>query len=339
MNPSAQRIRELFALNDPTNYYWENFRRFLQGHSYKDRARLLGNNAWTPDQSRAMLAIAEGISPVDWFKMPPEQKAMTLLLSTNIRKSPSRPDAPVDPMAAVRFNVLGPCWDEVSSRGKFNAWNAWSSGVTMLDKEGKAFALNKMKTWRPQSQHDREMKLQALVSTLDEFSENMRKQDLTDLFEDYKEVLLGEVAHVKQHWPITGIESVQAWRQLQGYPDFLVGVRHPHPWMESMCVAHTGSLARDLSPAVVFRNQYGRMDRVKLDRDIAPNASNPLDRPLAQALRRHFMGQDPRPEPEVQGLFALLEGSSGMVGTLMSMPTMANQAAFDVAGELFELAP
>lgn len=338
MNPSAQRIRELFALNDPTNYYWDNFRRFLQGHSYKDRARLLGSNAWTPDQSRAMLAIAEGISPVDWFKMPSEQKAMALLLSTNIRKSPSPPDAPVDPIAVVRFNVLGPCWDEVSSRGKFNAWNAWSSGVTMLDKEGKAFALNKMKMWRSQSQHDSEMKLQALVSTMDELSENMRNQELTDLFEEYQAMLLEEAKRM-QEWTVTGIESVQTWRQLQGYPDFLVGVRHPHPWMESMCVAHTGSLARDLSPAVVFRNQYGRLCGVKLARDVAHNASNPLDRPLAQALQRHFMGQDPRPEREVQGLFALLEDSGGIVSTLLSMGTMGVQPTFDVAGELFDLAP
>ena len=106
-----------------------------------------------------------------------------------------------------------------------------------------------------------------------------------------------------------------------------------------MCVAHTGPMTRDLPPAIVFRQQYDRMASIRLDRDIGCNASNPLDKPLAQALYRHFMGQDPRPAPEVQGLFALLDGSSGIVGTLLSMDAMASQPRFDVAGDVFEMAP
>ena len=77
------------------------------------------------------------------------------------------------------------------------------------------------------------------------------------------------------------------------------------------------------------------MASIRLDRDIGCNASNPL----AQALYRHFMGQDPRPAPEVQGLFALLDGSSGIVGTLLSMDAMASQPHFDVAGDVFEMTP
>ena len=128
-------------------------------------------------------------------------------------------------------------------------------------------------------------------------------------------------------------------RSKNGYPDFLVGVPHPHPWMESMCVAHTGPMAKDFPPAVVFRQQHERIGPLSLARDIVSNASNPLDKPLAQALHRHFMGQDPQPAPEVQGLFALLEGSSGIVGTLLSMNAMANPPRFDVAGDVFEMAP
>ena len=128
-------------------------------------------------------------------------------------------------------------------------------------------------------------------------------------------------------------------RSKNGYPDFLVGVPHPHPWMESMCVAHTGPMTRDLPPAIVFRQQYDRMASIRLDRDIGCNASNPLDKPLAQALYRHFMGQDPRPATEVQGLFALLDGSSGIVGTLLSMDAMASQPHFDVAEDVFEMTP
>ena len=338
MNPSAQRIRSLFALNDPTNYYWENFRRFLQGHSYKDRAALLAQNEWTVDQSRAMLAIISGMSPMEWFNTPKEQRVLKLMMVANIRTH-RPPNAPVDPMVAVRLNILGSCWDELSSRGKFTAWNVWGSGVAKLDPEGKIFALSKMKAWQPQSPHDTELKLQALVGTLDEVSGNMRQTDVPGLFNEYQEVLRAEVRRLQKHWPATGIESVQIWRQLQGYPDFLVGVPHPHPWMESMCVAHTGPMAKDFPPAVVFRQQHERIGPLSLARDIVSNASNPLDKPLAQALHRHFMGQDPQPAPEVQGLFALLEGSSGIVGTLLSMNAMANPPRFDVAGDVFEVAP
>lgn len=338
MNPSAQRIRELFAQNDPTNYYWENFRKFLQGHSHKACAALLTGNEWTPDQSRALLAITAGISPVDWFNTPTEQQAMKLLSRVDIQRTWRLPNASVDPMIAHRLHVLGPCWDEMNSRGKFNAWNSWHSGVK-LGKEGETFALNKMKKWNAQSPHDAEMKLQALVGTMDELSENMRNHNLSGLFNEYKGILHQELELLRPQWQVTGIESVQTWRQLQSYPQFLDGVPHPHPWMESMCVAHTGWMAKDLPLPIVFREEAARLDCRKVQREIVSNTSNPLDKPLAEALRRHFMNEDPRPKPEVQGLFALLEGSTGIVGTLMSMTTMANQEQLDVAGDVFELAP
>lgn len=338
MNPSAQRIRELFALNDPTNYYWENFRKFLQGHSHKACAALLTDNEWTPAQSRALLAIMAGISPIDWFNTPSDQQTMKLLFRVDIQKTWRLSDAPVDPMIAYRLDALGACWDEISSRGKFNAWNSWHSGIK-LGKEGEAFALNKMKGWKAKSPHDADMKLQALVGTMDELSENMRNHNVSGLFSEYKDILHQEVERLHPQWQVTGIESVQTWRQLQSYPQFLDGIPHPHPWMESMCAAHTGPMAKDLPDPIVFRQDYDRMGCVKVHREITSNASNPLDRPLAQALRRHFMNEDPRPEPEVQGLFALLEGSNGIVGTLMSMTTMANQQQFDVTGDVFELAP
>lgn len=356
MNPSVERIQLLFAQNDPTNYYWSNFEKFLRGHSYKAVAALLSSPLWTPTQSQTLLALVNGEKIGNWLNLPPQVQTRRLFQTTNIRRSTHYNNEP-DGLSPIKFKVLRDCWDACDSTTKFHAWDNWSAGVENVDDVGRKFMLDAMKRWDTPTVADSQLKIQALISSMDGFGAVARshrnvadgeyytrssstwqtEQLLVALFESYTAILNQEIHKMKGRWDHT-IASVQTWRQVQGYPDFARELGTPHPWMQSLCVAHTGSLNRDLPSGLVFAVINDQLKSVRVDRAMTENPLNEHDYPLAIALKQHLSGESVTVAPEVSTLYWMLEGTRDMVDILLSLSLPA-QPIMQVDGSMFECTP
>lgn len=362
MNPTVARIQELFAQNEPTNYYWENFEKFLRGHSYKSVARLLSSPVWTPFQAMTLLALRTGQTAVDWFKMPLDRQQRKVLQTTNIQKNTSYDGAPNE-LNEFKFKVLRSCWDACESSRKFAVWEGWSSGVSRVDDIGRVFMLDAMTSWQTSSPTDAKWKIEALVGTMDSFGEVCRpvrdlvnpdvfrdglvaylqaeafrkSTDLVSLYDKYATMLTTEVKAMYGRWDNPSI-NVQTWRQLQGYPEFSQEIGAPHPWMQSLCVAYTGGLNRDLPSGLTFHIVHDELKTKKVPRGMVDNPTNPQDYLLAKALKSHFCGEPVTVDSQVAALFGMLEGTPDMVNILLTL-NATPLPPMEVDGSVFDYSP
>lgn len=343
VNPSVARIQQLFKDNDPTDYYWENFYRFLNGHSHKAVAALLNAPVWSSQEARQLLAMTDGVRVQEWIASSAELQ-LSLIFRANIKRNLSADKTPQD-IATFRFNTVRACWDECSVHAKTRAWAQWGSGVKNVDSLGQAFMFECMASWRPTIPKERELKIQELVGTLDEFSSDRRNLSLESAgqIEAYSAMLHAEIQGLNGQWD-GSTASVHTWRQLQGYPDFFNALTPPHPWMQSMCVAYTGKMVSNLENATLFRkDNWDYMQLQKTPWVPSDNALNPDDKLLAQALWRHFSGKDADPELSVQGLYFVLESvdSSTVISSLLNLGAdqKPSTAAMDIDADVFSYEP
>lgn len=336
MNPTPQRIQKLFADNDLDNYYWANFEKFLQGHSYKAIVTLLNSLVWTPSQQRTLLAIADGLPTKIWYDATPDQQNWLWLTKAQIRTNFSYTGI-LNPLASLRFKTLLSSWHETTSFMKFNVWNSWGSGIKYADTAGIDFMHECMKRWIPLTPDETKWKIQALVGTLDVLGEGDRSKKSNDhhWIGVYSQILEAEVKSMKDCWD-TSRSSVHTWRQLQGYPDFLLNLGHPHPWMETLCVVYTGLLVPNLPDAMVFRELSGSLTGQHVKRGLTVNPSNPHDHLLASALWSYFSNEPVHPDPQIAGIYYLLEGSTDMMGALLGFTPAESPLLIEVDSDVFD---
>lgn len=343
VNPTFSRIQELFNQNDPTNYVWGNFYKFLNGNSYKAVAQLLTTPGWTTAQERALLAMTQGVRIDDWLGADTNKQHWLLLSNAKIQHNTSM-DGTKQALTDFRFKTLASCWNECSAQMKSIIWNHWGNGASRGDELCHAFMQGCMTMWTPRVPADIEKKIQSLVGTFDaivgngpgNYSERSDKQ-----IEDYSAMLHSEIKNLNNCASFS-MGSVHTWRQLQGYPDFLETLGSPHPWMQALCVAYTSAMIPSMPDAIVFRKQYyGRTTAIKKPWPLQDNPSNPEDKMLAQALWQHFSNKPVTPDRSIQDLYYLLEGieSGNMVSTLFNMGSAHIEETMAVDASLFDYQP
>lgn len=336
MNPTPQRIQKLFADNDLDNYYWTNFENFLQGYSYKAITELIISPVWTPSQQRMLLAVTDGISINHWHVATFEQQNWLWLTTAKIRTNFSYPGI-LNSLAVVRFKTLRSSWHDTTPVMKFNVWNHWGSGIRHTDKAGHDFMHECMQSWNPVTPEETKWKIQALVGTLDVLGEGdrSRKNDDSKWIGAYSHILEAAVNSMNDRWDMSR-SSVHTWRQLQGYPDFLLNLGHPHPWMETLCVVYTGLLVPNLPDAMVFRELSGSLTGQHVKRGLTVNLSNPHDHLLASALWSYFSNEPVHPAPQIAGLYYLLEGHPDMMGALLGFTPAESSLLIEVDSDVFD---
>ena len=339
MNPTVQRIQELFYQNDPNHYYWGNFQKFLQGHSQKAIANLLNAPAWKPPQARALLAMTQRITIQTWLSSSENRQNWLLLTTANIRRTVNFDGTP-QLLRDFTFNTVKPCWLECDAHTKFQVWNHWGSGIKNADIQGQLFMLDCMQAWEPQTSLEVELKMQALVGTFDELTDTSKHSSISrdGAIKAYSELLHKEIKRFN-YLANFSPASVQTWRQLQGYPDFLEAMHCQHPWMQSLSVVHTGVMASNLPEAIVFHKQEaGHIVAIRKERVLKENPLNDDDALLAKALLQHFLNQTVTAAPSVQGLYGLLEGldNSSMLSCLLNLNNIEQTASMDIDNDVFD---
>lgn len=343
MNPTFSRIQTLFNQNDPTNYVWGNFYKFLNGNSYKAVAQLLTTPGWTEAQERALLAMTQGVRFDEWLSADTNKQHWLLLSNAKIQHN-TNVDGTKQALTDFRFKTLASCWNEASARMKSIIWNHWGSGAERGDDFGLQFMQDCMTAWTPQKPADIEQKIQSLVGTFDTIVGNgpgnySARSDKK--IEDYSAMLHSEIKKLNRCWT-SCMDSVHTWRQLQGYPDFLESLGSPHPWMQSLCVAYTSVMIPNIADAIVFRKQYyGRTTAIRKPWPLQENPANPEDKLLAEALWQYFSNKPVAPDRTIQDLYYLLEGidTSSMVATLFNMGSATKDEAMAVDANLFDCQP
>ena len=346
MNPTVQRIQELFQQNDPSHYYWANFHKFLQSHSHKAIAALLNAPVWTAPQAQTLLAMKQGIKVDDWLSADAQRQKWLLLTTASTRRTVSFDGTPHE-LVDFTFKTIKPCWQECSAQMKFTVWNNWGSGIKNADARGQAFMTECMTQWTPESAQDSEWKVQALVGTFDELVDMIRQSSnpCDKTIEAYSSLMHQEVKRLNT-WAAFSPVSVQTWRQLQGYPDFMANLNWLHPWVQSLSVVHTGVMTANLTEAAFFREHPayddGRMTVFRKERMLQNNPLNPDDELLAQALQQHFLQKSVNAAPSVQGLYCLLEGldSPSMMSCLFNLAVPSTSTSMiDIDHTVFEYNP
>lgn len=342
MNPTVQRIQELFQQNDPSHYYWANFHKFLQSHSHKAIAALLNAPVWTAAQAQTLLAMKQGIKVDDWLSADTQRKQWLLLTTASTRRTVNFDGTPND-LADFTFKTIKPCWEECSSQLKFTVWNNWGSGITNADARGQAFMLDCMTQWTPECAHDSEWKVQALIGTFDEIVDMSAPRDQRDKAIKVYGGMMHQEIKCLNTWGEFAPRSVQTWRQLEGYPDFIANLNWLHPWVQSLSVVHTGVMAANLTEAALFLEQptydNGQMVIVRQERMLRKNPLNPDDELLARALQQHFSKKSVDVAPSVQGLYYLLDGldSPSMMACLFNLTAPSQLTPMmDIDHSLFE---
>lgn len=108
--------------------------------------------------------------------------------------------------------------------------------------------------------------------------------------------------------------------------------------MQSLCVAYTGGLNRDLPSGLTFHIVHDELKTKKVPRGMVDNPTNPQDYLLAKALKSHFCGEPVTVDSQVAALFGMLEGTPDMVNILLTL-NATPLPPMEVDGSVFDYSP
>lgn len=316
MTPNIGRIKALLEEKNPQNPYWLNLTTFLKGNSRVAIKTLLNNPIWTDEQHQTLwfhtaAAYRKKPSLAAWMTLSKEERADHIL------------------------RLFVP-WS--SERGWAYAWkdasDAAKSKTLLNDNHYSSEWLRDYKSWTPTTAEGHCSKLNVGLYGLQEIS--WPEEDALSLFSSIRKE--ASVFHTEP-FPQSLKQTAYLWASMAKYPQLVEDMPTLHPWFNALLAAT--ELAEYRAP---FHSD--EIQRLTTPFPSYDNAQNPLDVPLAAAIRQRETGTPFSAPSEVTAILETWDVLGGVDNDLIafigSLPIGSNESlampALDYASSNIEFA-